>query len=124
MKDNSTSDVKITYRSSCLTNGPEIETRKCEGVRVGQKVTFSAEIELVQCPPNPKDWFQKIRIYPVGINENLIINLEMLCGCACERPGHPLFQHFSANCSGHGTLKCGICDCDDSHFGRQCECSR
>lgn len=25
-------------------------------------------------------------------------------------------------CSGFGTYKCGICECDKTHFGRTCEC--
>lgn len=124
MKDNVTNAIKITYRSSCLNGGAEVVTNKCEKLKVGDNVTFSAEIVLTQCPADPKDWFQTINIYPVGINESLIIDLEMLCGCACERSGHPLFQDFSDKCNGHGTYKCGICECDGSHFGRKCECSR
>ena len=25
-------------------------------------------------------------------------------------------------CSGHGTYKCGICECAPDYFGRRCEC--
>lgn len=35
------------------------------------------------------------------------------------------FQGFKLNakeCSFYGTYKCGVCECDDSHFGRKCEC--
>lgn len=28
----------------------------------------------------------------------------------------------AAECNGGGDLKCGICQCDDSHSGRLCEC--
>lgn len=29
----------------------------------------------------------------------------------------------SPHCNFFGTYKCGLCECDDSHFGRKCECS-
>lgn len=38
--------------------------------------------------------------------------------------GHPSSQDFSPDCSGHGILKSGICECDESYFGRLCECYR
>lgn len=123
MKDNATSHVKVTYYSSCLGGGPPTATSKCDGLRVGDVVSFTAEIVVTQCPQNPRDWFQIFQIYPVGINESLIVDLEMLCSCPCERPGHPAFELNSPRCKGHGTYKCGLCECDENHFGRNCECS-
>jgi integrin beta 1 len=122
MKDNATSAVKITYSSTCLGDDKKI-TNKCDGLKVGDEVSFSAEIVVTSCPKNPAEWFQTFQIYPVGINESLIVDLEMLCSCPCEQPGHALFERNSPICNGHGTAKCGICECDDSHFGRRCECS-
>lgn len=58
----------------------------------------------------------------VGINETLTVNLEMLCDCECEREGH-LYEEKSPECNGVGTLKCGVCECDDGFFGKRCECS-
>lgn len=55
--------------------------------QVGDVVTFTVEIEVTSCPKDRKDWKQTLQIYPVGINESLIIDLEMLCDCPCERPG-------------------------------------
>ncbi|KAM8718425.1 hypothetical protein ACLKA7_001609 [Drosophila subpalustris] len=123
MKDNATGDVKITYYSSCLTNGPLIKTNKCSGLKVGDKVTFTANITVTKCPTNPRDWNQVIQIYPVGINESMIIDLEMLCTCPCEHPGSSGYEKHSSQCSKFGTLMCGICQCDELHFGGTCECS-
>lgn len=123
MRDNATNAIKITYYSACKGNGAAVPTSKCEGLKVGDVVSFTAEIVVTSCPQNPKDWFQTFRIYPVGINESLIVDLEMLCSCGCEKPGHPQFEGNSTKCSGHGTYECGICDCNGSHFGRKCECS-
>jgi hypothetical protein len=33
-----------------------------------------------------------------------------------------LFIRKAEQCSGFGTYKCGICECDKTHFGRTCEC--
>lgn len=123
MKDNSTNHVKVTYYSKCLGQGPPIATSKCDGLRVGDVVSFTAEIVVTECPTNPRDWYQVFQIYPVGINESLVVDLEMLCSCPCERQGHPAFEPFSPRCKGHGTYKCGLCECDENHFGRHCECS-
>uniref|UniRef100_A0A1I8PFU3 Integrin beta n=1 Tax=Stomoxys calcitrans TaxID=35570 RepID=A0A1I8PFU3_STOCA len=124
MKDNATSHIKITYHSTCLNSGSnELETAKCDGLKVGDIVTFSAKIMVTSCPADPAEWNQVIQIYPVGINESLIVNLEMLCSCDCERPGSPGYEINSPTCNGQGRLMCGICDCDDMHFGHNCECS-
>lgn len=33
------------------------------------------------------------------------------------------YKEQAEECSGFGTYKCGICDCDPLHRGRKCECS-
>lgn len=122
MKDNATSAVKVTYYSSCLEDGPLKVTNKCDGLKVGTLVKFAADIEVTSCPANRDEWKQTFQIYPVGINESLVVDLEMICDCACENPGNVGYEEFSPKCSGFGTYKCGICICDSSHFGRACEC--
>ena len=49
---------------------------------------FSAKIEVVKCPKDPREWRQVFEIYPVGINEKVLVDLEMMCQCDCEKPGH------------------------------------
>lgn len=56
-------------------------------LQVGDIINFKIDIEVLKCPKNRADHFQTIQIYPVGINESLIIDLEMLCECNCEKPG-------------------------------------
>lgn len=123
MKDNATSALKITYYSACLNGSTNIQTNKCDGLKVGDVVSFTAEIVVLSCPSNPRDWFQTFQIYPVGINETLVVDLEMLCDCPCEKETHPAYEKYSKKCSGNGTYVCGVCDCDATHFGRNCECS-
>lgn len=47
MKDNATGAVKVTYYSSCLGNGPMVQTNKCDGLKVGTVVNFTARIEVL-----------------------------------------------------------------------------
>ncbi|XP_053948571.1 integrin beta-PS-like [Anastrepha ludens] len=117
--DNATHHVKVSYYSTCGTDGAARPTSKCDGVRIGDKITFTVNISIQSCPADPRDWQQIIQIYPVGINESLIIDLEMLCGCECESQKLTL----SAECSSHGSLVCGVCVCDEKYIGAQCECS-
>lgn len=120
MKDNATESlVKVSYHSKCL-GGKMEKTDTCKGLRVGTEVEFTAEIEVLSCPKNPKDRFQKFNIYPVGLNEALTVDLEIICECDCELPENE--ELFSPKCSGFGTYECGVCTCHDNKFGRRCEC--
>ncbi|KAI5709706.1 hypothetical protein M8J75_002550 [Diaphorina citri] len=113
----------VTYHSKCLNkDGPSKPTAKCDGLKVGTVVHFEIDIEVTACPANRSEWMQTFYIYPVGIDETLRVDLEMQCECPCEVDGHPSFVRNSPNCSGFGTFKCGLCECDQSHFGRRCEC--
>lgn len=110
----------MTYHSQCLNaTGPEKKTNKCGKIKVrtqhfqntngftivipklimqpnkfqvGNVVDFKIEIEVTSCPADPKDWYQTLQIYPVGLNESLIVDIEMLCSCPCERPGNPVLK--------------------------------
>ncbi|XP_014230256.1 integrin beta-PS [Trichogramma pretiosum] len=126
MKDTASSNVNLKYYSSCL-GGPMVETNKCDGMKVGNKVEFTVEVEVPACPENRSEWNQKFLIYPVGINESLTVNLEMICDCDCERPDTSAtftrgFQPNSTECENHGDLSCGICACYAGYFGKKCDC--
>merc|ERR1719411_1632184 len=65
MKDNATGNVKVSYYSRCMGDGPPVKTNKCSGLRVGSRVQFTAKIEVVKCPKDPREWKQTFEIYPV-----------------------------------------------------------
>ncbi|CAN7996664.1 unnamed protein product, partial [Ixodes hexagonus] len=121
IKDNVTSsNIQITYWSTCLGDKKE-KTNVCKGLKVGTNVTFEASIEVKSCPKDRSQWNQTIQIYPVGISESLIVHLEMICECECEKPWNE--EPNSPKCSGgNGTFECGICSCYNNRYGRECEC--
>jgi integrin beta 1 len=121
MKDTASGSVKVTYWSKCLGD-TRMQTSKCDGLKVGDVVAFETEIVVTSCPADAKDRLQTFQIYPVGVGEALTIDLEMLCTCDCESSG-PTFQMNSPMCKGSGTLACGICECHEGFFGRNCECN-
>lgn len=121
MKDSASGSVKVSYYSKCLGTERR-QTNKCDGLKVGDVVEFETEIVALSCPADAKDRIQEFTIYPVGVGENVTVRLEMICSCDCESSG-ATFQLNSRICNGVGTLSCGICDCADGFFGRNCECN-
>jgi integrin beta 1 len=121
MKDTASGSVKVTYWSKCLGE-TRMQTNKCDGLKVGDMVAFETEIVVSSCPADIKDRKQTFQIYPVGVGEAMTIDLEMICTCGCESSG-PTFQINSPTCKSSGTLSCGICDCHEGFFGRNCECN-
>lgn len=119
MRDNAPSYIKISYYSSCVDGKNLIKTNKCE-VKVGDIVTFTIQITVTSCPANRKDWKQTIEVYPVGLDESMTIDLEMLCDCDCEHESNGTLSE--QQCQGNGQYKCGVCECDEFHSGKTCEC--
>ncbi|RXG59556.1 Integrin beta-PS [Armadillidium vulgare] len=123
LKDNAQAPVSIRYFSRCKsTSGPEIETSVCEGLRVGDEVEFRMEVTVDECPKNRSLWKQQIEISPVALPDKLILDLEMLCNCECEREGDINHIENATECSGKGTYQCGVCACYGKYRGRHCEC--
>ncbi|XP_001601489.2 integrin beta-PS [Nasonia vitripennis] len=122
LKDTASNWVNINYYSNCLGGGEMVETNKCEGVKVGNKIEFTAEIIIPACPKDRSEWKQKFLIYPVGINESLTVDLEMICDCGCENPDSPSYIPNAFECNYNGDLSCGICICKPGFFGKKCEC--
>lgn len=119
LKDNATNHVQLTYHSGCV-NTKYKETNVCKGLKVGSTVSFDIDVEVKSCPKRASEYNQTIQVYPVGLNEALLIDLEILCECDCEKPWN--IQEHSPFCSGGGSLVCGICMCDPFKYGKKCEC--
>ncbi|XP_063821699.1 integrin beta-PS [Ostrinia nubilalis] len=123
MKDTSSDAVQISYYSSCKGGKEKEQTNKCDGLKVGDVVEFTAEITLKECPKDPEKWKQSFQIYPVGVSETLHVEVEMLCDCPCEHKGHHAYDDSVSVCSGQGISACGVCLCNPGRFGKGCECS-
>ena len=87
-------------------------------VTLGESIDFTASIELIRCLPAPVQF----SISPVGLGQQLTVNVKGLCECPCEIQGNPGFEEGSQKCQGNGDLACGICKCQDGFSGNQCEC--
>ncbi len=123
MKDTAQGSIKVTYYSRCLGD-TRIATNKCDGLKVGDVVDFDVEIVVTSCPANPNERNQTFKIYPVGVGEELTVDLQMLCSCDCEKGGpSSIFEINSSKCGNNGNLVCGICECHSGFFGRNCECN-
>ncbi|KYB28697.1 integrin beta-PS isoform X1 [Tribolium castaneum] len=99
---------------------PDVEYIEIEFIRNSSrhgKIT----VEAVECPENPSQLKQEIHLFTKKSSQNLTLDIELLCKCPCEKPDESYFNH--PQCSGRGTLKCGICKCH-SGFGKFCECDR
>ena len=100
-------------------NGVVKATNKCEDLHANDVVSFTIEIALVTCPENPTERKSTFEIFPVGLNESLTVEVDILCDCECERDAKP---GNSIECHNHGQYKCGLCECEKDYFGRSCEC--
>lgn len=123
MKDSSTDAVQVVYYSSCLGGKDLVKTNRCDGLKVGDMVEFTAEITVKECPKDRNKWKQTFDISPVGISDSLTVELEMICDCPCEQPGHFAYNDSPLVCSGEGVSACGVCVCRPGRFGKGCECS-
>ena len=85
--DNSTSDINITYYSRCRGQhyGSWNFSNKCEGLQNNDEIIFQIFLQAKDCSNDPNNWKKYISIYPRGINTALIIKLEVVCDCLCER---------------------------------------
>lgn len=125
LKDNSSNNFRLTYRSACFDDEIQ-ETDRCFDLALGAQVEFEIELELLNCPfmMNEKEKKREIiRISPVGLNlqEGLLVNVEMACNCDCEKLTNHIYDE--THCSnGSGYLICGLCDCLPQFYGKLCEC--
>ncbi|KAI9549957.1 hypothetical protein GHT06_007613 [Daphnia sinensis] len=122
MMDTAGPEVKVRYYTAC-TGTLVQENNKCGGLKVGDIVNFTISIEAIECPVNVSARTPTIQIKPVGVNEVLTLDLEIVCDCGCEKPGGPGFVANATECNSVGDLECGVCDCDSLHSGSNCECS-
>ncbi|GFO07717.1 integrin beta, partial [Plakobranchus ocellatus] len=113
-------NITVEFFSRCF--GTEEKKRsECQNLRIGQTVSFEAEVTVTACPTDRKHWRREFAIKPVGFQEKLTLELDLICECDCEKP-----ENEDANSDrcwyGNGTFECGKCTCDPGRYGKYCEC--
>uniref|UniRef100_T1K854 Integrin beta n=1 Tax=Tetranychus urticae TaxID=32264 RepID=T1K854_TETUR len=124
--DNSSDHLRLTYYSSCLKKGISddnlnlVQPPICEGLQVDSQVMFKVKIELISCPNRVSERKEVIKINPIGLEEGLIIEVNMICECDCEKTKETK-KHIS-KCNSKGDYICGKCNCHQGSFGSDCAC--
>ncbi|CAH1183280.1 unnamed protein product [Phaedon cochleariae] len=117
---NADSAVDVSFSSNCNNIDATYLSDRCNDVHVGDVLEFTATIQPRECFPNGQTKILYIR--PDALNETLQVELEVLCNCSCSMRNHSTFVPKSDKCSTFGDMKCGICDCSEGRFGRDCQC--
>ena len=55
------------------------------------KVTINVTLEVTSCPKDEAARKKQIKIQPTGLTELLIINVEIICECGCEKVTNDLY---------------------------------
>lgn len=108
--------MEIKYYPECkfpITNG-------CNNIHSGETVSFQMKIKPLECLAEGS--IQRIHVKPEAVKEQLVIELETLCDCPCEKPNNIDYVPNAEECSFNGNSECGICNCNQGKFGMKCEC--
>jgi len=124
LRHQASQSVQVHYESKCLKTESK-ETNKCNRLPTGSVVEFNVTIKVDKISCDQKGNFTEIlKIYPVGIEEALMIELNVVCQCSCEDTQSSVKKGNAADsCMGHGKDSCGICECDHGYSGLKCECN-
>lgn len=117
LRDNSSSPLKIQYFSNCNEkNTSEWNTSECDDIKQGKEYDFKAVLSFNKCPKDKKLRKQIVVIEDALASQlsNVIIDVELLCGCNCKDT-----ENFHCQ---HGTNECGLCKCESGWSGETCDC--
>ncbi|CAH0556907.1 unnamed protein product [Brassicogethes aeneus] len=89
----------------------------CLYIHQDEVIEFTATIKAAECINN-----KNILIKPDGMEDNIMINLNVICSCDCEKYPDPDFVENSNICSNNGNMECGACNCKAGFYGNNCEC--
>ncbi|XP_053327689.1 integrin beta-6 [Spea bombifrons] len=111
-----TDGLNIFFTAMCSNETTITNSKKCQRIRVGDRVSFNVTINSTSCAKQSRH----IVIKPVGLQDRLEIEIQSECDCPCQAAA----EKHSAECSqGQGALECGVCVCDPGFMGAACECN-
>ncbi|XP_030054041.1 integrin beta-7 [Microcaecilia unicolor] len=112
-------EIQIWYDSHCGSTKLVNKTRgECSNVKIKEMVNFTVSVEAKKQMCQQQSHGFKIKA--LGFNEELFVEVEMVCDCACGDD-----EQNSEHCSGgNGTFSCGVCSCRKNRLGKLCECEQ
>ncbi|XP_026756972.2 integrin beta pat-3-like [Galleria mellonella] len=114
MKSEQRKDIAITFNPDCT--GLTKDKEYCK-VMKGEEKHFTGTIKLMEYHEGDD---MPIDIVIEGINERLLLDIEVVKQCECEN-GREI---NSKECNEGGTLECGICKCNSNRYGVNCVCTK
>ncbi|XP_071477554.1 integrin beta-3-like isoform X1 [Diadema antillarum] len=109
-------ELLLEFTSNCLNGVSTPDSMICDGLTIGDTVSFSIDVTAESCVPGGSTSFT---VSPVGFSEAMTVNVEIDCDCDCELEG----VLNSPRCNGNGTFACGQCACNPGRYGDFCQCS-
>ncbi|XP_056462810.1 integrin beta-7 isoform X1 [Gadus chalcogrammus] len=111
--------LEVAYQAHCTSPSPGppglrpwSQRAECKDIKINQQVDFYVQLNMSRCLEQTE-----FHLSVQGISERLKVEVKMKCECDCG----PV-EKASPSCSGHGTLRCGICSCDPGFLGQTCDC--
>lgn len=109
-------EVDVNITANCAGGIPG----GCNNLELGQIVDFKATIEPLVCHKDDKLNKKTVIIKPEGLEDQLVVELEVICDCECASDQNR--SQSPPECNEHGDLECGICRCYLGRFGANCQC--
>ncbi|XP_031749004.1 integrin beta-2 isoform X3 [Xenopus tropicalis] len=104
--------LEILYDSLCPGDIKENQLKgMCSNVKIGEEIKFKVKVTASKCLQD-----QSFAIRPLGFTDTLTVSVRTLCDCECDETPRP------GDCNSNGTIKCGICSCNEGFVGKNCEC--
>ncbi|KAK4323390.1 hypothetical protein Pmani_005908 [Petrolisthes manimaculis] len=117
LSDNSSSELRMEYSVQCETNGTlQYNTDSCSEVQPGNNITFYLNVTAKECPMDGETRYIEVNT----LQDKLVLEIDFVCSCSCDTVSQNIPR--SDNCSGNGTMVCGVCHCEDQYRGEKCQC--
>ncbi|CAL4073744.1 unnamed protein product, partial [Meganyctiphanes norvegica] len=121
IKDNTAElggQLALEVEAKCPRDTDYVKKRSCDNLKTGDRVDLRLNITLLSCKES-----DPLKLVVQTAQDNITIQVETLCKCNCEmEPNHPLNIKNSTECGNDGSLICGVCDCDQDFYGKNCQC--
>ncbi len=108
-------------RGQGLSKEEEDKAVGCGDVELGTAVEFTLEVRPLTCER------QVVRVHPVGMPDELLVEVDPVCECPCARRDDELTPEgercLAEECNGHGHPVCGRCRCCGDYYGPGCKCA-